>query len=373
MRNNATSLTISFVCLLTFSSPVFGQTRALVPPVPAPANELSELNAWQAAERVDTPEAFSSYLRRFPNGTFASLARSRSTPLLLSDMMPVAPEPANSVVQIEMAAARKAWDEAAWARVSAANTHSAYREYLLHLPNGIYLDQALRAYKTSLPEVPSVKPVDCTIATQTARVTRPFVTRNAFPSYALERWTDGLIIGVNHIDYTGAPLGLTIAYASDPSMFSAGARQQAGQMFYAPRITNCGRVADVSPLFISYRTGSLPFESRANAEGPMLQARLGTRLDGELPSDKAVLVQFTPSPGVSVYEISFESRFPPLLTQVVEGQERPVPLVGNRMFVSVNNPSITLRVSSRDKPNSKVQNKGRFHMTIRQVFNQTSL
>jgi hypothetical protein len=330
----------------------------------------SELSLWQSTERSDTQSAYSEYLRQFPNGAFSALAKTRVAPKLLSDMLPIAPEADNPIVQTEIAAARQAWDETAWNRVKAANTHAAYREYLLHLPTGIHAQEALGAYRASLPTAPSGRLAECVTENTEGKATKLFDTRNAYPDYAIERWTDGIVIGTNHVDYTGAPLGFELAYASNPAMFGPGAQKYATKMIYTPSIQNCAQVADTATVVISYLMGDLPFESRQNAQTPPLQAALGTRLVGTLPADRAILVQFKPSPGLSVYEIDFQSRFPPLLTQIVEGRARPLPLVSNKLFVTSSDEPITLRVSSRDKPNSRRQNMGPFRLEVRQIFNQ---
>jgi hypothetical protein len=365
-----------FISILsaTIAAPslTLAQLGALSLPTTASQTQRSELDAWKSAERSESASGYSDYLRSYPNGTFAALARTRSMPSILADMMPVAPEPDNYVVQVEMAAARKAWDETAWSRVKAANTHAAYREYLLHLPTGIHVEEATIAYRASLPAMPNVRVTQCEAPNQEATTLRRFDARNAFafPDSAVNNWSDGIIIGTNEVDYTGAPLGFRIVYSSNLSMFGPTAQKFAAKMLYAPQIINCARVRDSAGVVVNYLAGDLPYESRSNAEGPPLQARLATRLDSELPADKAILIQFTPTAGTSVYELDVQSSFPPLLTQVVDGRPRPVPLVSNKMFVTLNDAPVTLRVSSRDKPNSRTQNKGRFRMQIRQVYNQ---
>jgi hypothetical protein len=369
MSNNFPCFVISFFSLVILPSGIQAQQSSIASSLNSTS---SEMGVWGNSQLENTPNSYQNYLRLYPNGAFAELAATRISPQILADMMPVAPEPDNYVVQVEMAAARKAWDETAWSRVKAAKTHAAYREYLLHLPTGIHFEEATVAYNASLPPMPSVRVPQCEAPNQEATILRRFDSRSAFafPDAAVNNWSDGIIIGTNEVDYTGAPLGFRIAYSSNLPMFGPTAQKFAAKMLYAPQIINCARVRDSAVVVVNYLAGDLPYESRANAAGPPLQARLATRLDSELPADKAILIQFTPSSGTSVYDLDFQSRFPPLLTQVVDGRQRPVPLVSNKMFVTFNDAPVTLRVSSRDKPNSGTQNKGRFRMQIRQVYNQ---
>jgi hypothetical protein len=369
---NRYSACLLVLLLATFSLPDDTQAQS-IKPSQRPSTLLpavSELDIWQSARRDDRPDSYKNYLRLFPSGTYAAIASTRTQSPLLTDMLPIAPDPANRVVQTEMAAARDAWDNAAWMRVKAANTHAAYREYLSHLPTGLHSSEAITAYEASLPANPSARLAECSSADLEAVKSQGADLLNAYPAYAIERWSDGIVIGKSIVDYSGQVLGATIAYSSNLSMFGNGARTFASQVQYTPAQVNCANVPDTRKFVINYLVGDRPYESRENSEGPPLQATVNTKMTGQLPGDRAVLVGFTPTSGTSVYEIEFQSRFPPLLTQVISGRQRPQPLASNKLFVTSSAEPITLRVSSLDKPNSRRQNMGSFNMIVRQVFNQ---
>jgi hypothetical protein len=356
---------LSAICV----SDLAAQSSTQSPANLSTTSPASELDTWQSAQQSDTPNSYRDYLARFPNGAFAQLARMRSTPPILANMLPVAPAPENALVQTEIAAARTAWDEKAWARVKADGSHAAYREYLLHLPTGLHWQEAFSGYQRNLPVGPSTRLAECETADREAVKTKPFNIREAYPDYAIERWSDGLVIMRTHIDYTGRSLGATIDYASNLEMFGRGARQSASQILYTPALKNCAQIADSGRLIISYLMGDLLYESRQNAATPPLVADINTTLRGTLPPDRAVLIRFTPTPGISVYEINFQSRFPPMLSQLVDGRARPLPLVSNKLFITSSTDPITLRVSAHDKPNSRRQNMGPFRLSLRRVYN----
>jgi hypothetical protein len=334
------------------------------------ASPASELTAWQSAQTADTPQAYREYLTRFPNGAFAGLARARTSTPILNDMMPVPPRPDNAEVQTEMAAARTAWDNAAWQRVKAAGTHAAYREYLLHLPVGEHSLEALAAFQASIPTPPSVRLAECATVDQPAAKLEENKLKLKYPDFALERWTGGIFLGRSVIDYQGKVLGSEVIYSTNESMFSEDARISAAKPVYAPAVLNCARVPGAVGLVFQYAVGDLPYESRQNRPGPPAPLGVNQRLQARLDAQNAELYRFTPASGVSVYEIEFKSRFPHLLTRLEEGDEQPEPLVNNKLFVTTSNEPIILRVSAPDMPNSRRKNMGPFQMQIRQVFNQ---
>jgi hypothetical protein len=338
--------------------------------VPASPGNTSDLQVWQRAQAADTPDAYQAYLTRFPNGAFATLATQRASTPLLSDMMPVPPRPDNAEVQVEMAAARTAWDNAAWARVKAANTHAAYREYLLHLPVGEHADEALAAYRASQTVLALPRVEECTLEDREAGRSEGEPLKLKYPDFAIERWTGGIFIGRSIIDYSGRVLGSELIYSTNPSMFSEQARLSAAKPLYQPARQNCAHVPSMIGLVFQYTVGDLPYESRPNNAGSPTQIGLNQLLRGRLDDQNAQLFSFTPMSGVSVYEIEFKSRFPHLLTHLIDQPDRPTPLVNNKLFVTVNDKPIVLRVSAPDMPNSRRKNMGPFQMTIRQVFNQ---
>lgn len=88
--------------------------------------KTKERNAWLAADRRGTIEAYQNYLRDYPGGTYASNARS-------------------SISTLEVKARqerREQQEETAWSTAKSKNTIKAYEAYLDSYPNGKYSSAA---------------------------------------------------------------------------------------------------------------------------------------------------------------------------------------------------------------------------------------
>lgn len=77
--------------------------------------DRAEGESWAAAQRGDTSAAYTEYLKRFPRGQFADRARSR---------------------QRELEGQQS--DRTAWRRAEAADSEAGYQDYLLQFPGGEY-------------------------------------------------------------------------------------------------------------------------------------------------------------------------------------------------------------------------------------------
>jgi len=82
---------------------------------PEEVDEKIEEFVYQGAVAEHTPDAYRSYLGRYPKGRFADEAKERIAALS---------------------------DEAAWDAAAETNTPEAYREYLTKFPNGQFADEA---------------------------------------------------------------------------------------------------------------------------------------------------------------------------------------------------------------------------------------
>ncbi|MGM0566525.1 MAG: hypothetical protein ACQESX_07215 [Bacteroidota bacterium] len=88
--------------------------------------EKTERNAWLAAERRGTIDAYQGYLRDHPGGTYASNARSAISSLELKARQK----------------RQKQQEETAWNTAKSKNTIKAYETYLASYPNGNYASAA---------------------------------------------------------------------------------------------------------------------------------------------------------------------------------------------------------------------------------------
>ena len=119
-------------------APVITPTTAPATPVASTGTRSEaqrEFDAWDAATRTPTRSGLEGFLREFPNGRYASQARTRlaalggsASPAPAATAAPVAPSP-----QAEFEY---------WERITARGTREAYEEYLRTYPNGRHADIA---------------------------------------------------------------------------------------------------------------------------------------------------------------------------------------------------------------------------------------
>lgn len=81
-------------------------------------------DAWENAVRIDTPDAYASFLERHPKSEYAEQARTRRDALI---------------------------DERDWKTARRANTSSAYAKYLTAHPEGVWSELAARRQKELTP------------------------------------------------------------------------------------------------------------------------------------------------------------------------------------------------------------------------------
>ena len=120
-----------------------------LPSAPAAISELSadnevalELALWDSV-KDGSPAELESYLEQYPEGTFASLARTRLDAAALSPTGAVAPTPADD--------AAEALDLAFWNSVKDSNRREELQAYLEQHPNGHFA--GLARARLSSPEV----------------------------------------------------------------------------------------------------------------------------------------------------------------------------------------------------------------------------
>lgn len=86
----------------------------------------AEIEFWRATQKLDSPEAYQTYLAEYPDGRFARLAR-----LSLAARSPGAARPVETSPDFE-----------AWKRAQARDTLDAYRNYLDEHPEGLFAPAA---------------------------------------------------------------------------------------------------------------------------------------------------------------------------------------------------------------------------------------
>jgi carboxyl-terminal processing protease len=133
-------------------------------------NSQLDMAYWSAIANSKKAGDYQGYLHQFPNGTFASVARSRLADLGAASQVPAAA--AQPTTQ-----SRSQGDKAYWDSISASTNPADYQGYLSQYPTGAYAALA-RTRLTSLNKVPApaaAQPAPAAIATPPAPVVAPVV------------------------------------------------------------------------------------------------------------------------------------------------------------------------------------------------------
>lgn len=126
----------------TAEAPELPSTPAVISELSADNEVALELALWDSV-KDGSPAEFESYLEQYPEGTFASLARTRLDVAALSTTDPAAPTPEET--------AAEALDLAFWNSVKDSNRRDELQAYLTRHPNGHFAELA-RA-RLSSPDV----------------------------------------------------------------------------------------------------------------------------------------------------------------------------------------------------------------------------
>jgi serine/threonine protein kinase len=142
------------------------------PPLSSPS---AEEELWQMASTSDKAAVYQRYLRKYPKGRYAAVARIRledkspKTALPASGMTHPAP-PQDAVAASSPAAAPTA-EEHLWRTTSAINEAPAYEAYLHQFPNGHYAP--LARDKLATDQLASAKPAEPAATTPPAAAANP--------------------------------------------------------------------------------------------------------------------------------------------------------------------------------------------------------
>ena len=104
-----------------------------------------EFDAWDTAIQSNTRAAFEDFIRQFPDGRYATRARS----LLASLIAGGSPVPAPLPAATQAAAGRSRADHELWERATASKRRADFEAYLAIHPDGRFADQAREALKLS--------------------------------------------------------------------------------------------------------------------------------------------------------------------------------------------------------------------------------
>ena len=137
----------------------------------APDDRMIELTFWNSILSSRSTASFEEYLRRYPDGEFAALARVKIDELKSASR---SDEPAGGMTGMGgMAAQEKAVEIAYWNAIAESNDVAAYRSYLDKYPNGDFAALArLRIDSLSTPPEPPA-PVSISPSFDCARAFKP--------------------------------------------------------------------------------------------------------------------------------------------------------------------------------------------------------
>jgi len=137
----------------------------------APDDRMIELTFWNSILSSRSAASFEEYLRRYPDGEFAALARVKIDELTSASR---SDEPAGGMTGMGgMAAQEKAVEIAYWNAIAESSDIAAYRSYLDKYPNGDFAALArLRIDALSAPPAPPA-PVDIRPSFDCARAFKP--------------------------------------------------------------------------------------------------------------------------------------------------------------------------------------------------------
>jgi carboxyl-terminal processing protease len=127
---DSSSLTAPF-----FFSPN-GAQPAAVTNAPAAPNANPEKQLWDYVETSKQPDDYQAYLNQYPNGAYATLARSRLAKLGVAPAAAAAP--ASATPAAAPAGAKSGAEKAAWDSISASKEPGDYQAYLNQYPQGTY-------------------------------------------------------------------------------------------------------------------------------------------------------------------------------------------------------------------------------------------
>jgi len=143
--------------------------------LPAASRQDSEIDLWKMASKNNQASAYDGYLRKYPQGRYAAIARLRRERLQAphADTAQLAP-PTTTTATTATSAGKP--EEAAWTKASASNNIASYQEYLRKYPQGGYAALAK-------DRLASMKPGAAGAATAVAAAT-PLAATSAKPAEA---------------------------------------------------------------------------------------------------------------------------------------------------------------------------------------------
>jgi serine/threonine protein kinase len=126
------------------------------------AEQPSEIDLWRMASKSDKAIAYENYLKTYPDGRYASLAKLRLERMQAKTAPPVPPAAGTPAPQQEAKAKPKAGtpsaEESLWSTVTAINEAPAYEAYLHQYPRGRYAALAKDRLASARPDTPAAPP-----------------------------------------------------------------------------------------------------------------------------------------------------------------------------------------------------------------------
>lgn len=281
----------------------------------------ADVDAFQVADQAGTRDAYQGYLDVFPNGVFSVVARERTRPALLADLLPrMAPEKPKRGKSAKEEL-DQVWQEA-WDRVKASDTEAGYLEYLsIKVPvkrkrPGEF--EALARYLELSEQQASSVPTNLSCATPEvyAKAVTSFEVAGSFPQSAIDEMTTGLILGYHVVSPSGRQLGFVISFASS-NLFVESTYSRAMDISFSPARNRCMNAPSRVPFYLSFWVDEFGWlgikDSRPTQAEPVgqLEADVGIQ-EVELPADQAILVDLpaVPADRDRIWQLQGRAKFP---------------------------------------------------------------
>ncbi len=120
----------------------------------------SEVELWRSVSKNDKASGYQRYLKQYPKGQYAPIAKLRLDRLQAKAAVPAAPpdQAASPSLPSTAAARARLAEEESWTRATTINNAPAYREYLSQYPTGGYAALARDRLASLQPSPPSDLP-----------------------------------------------------------------------------------------------------------------------------------------------------------------------------------------------------------------------
>jgi hypothetical protein len=309
-----------------------------------------DLSDWRAAETTNTREAYTTYLTRHPQGWFKPVAQARTEPGLGPEIGP-RPQFENAILTDEQARMILNWEAKVWQSAQSVGTHAAMRDYLLTVPMGAHVDEAVRVLMQTFPRLGQGVPRDCTQADLAPKKVRAFNVERAYPQRAVVREIEEDVVGEVLIDYTGQPLAWVDVVYTQPELFSRPVRRTALQMRYEPTKAGCIDAPTYAHLNISFRLEddeAPTIETQRIPAAIDAEISLGQRSPLYVPSDRSLKLRIPHTGYYSVYKVQATGGFPVVFGYSRNGRNW-APLLNGTHYVARGPEPVFVSVSGKSE------------------------